>query len=54
MTDRDKSQSIRIQLTKRVISDGVAKRNGLVILPSKKLVDRFITWTERQGNGWTP
>ena len=41
--DRDKSQSKRIQLTEAVISDGVAKRDGLVILPTKELVDRLIT-----------
>ena len=52
--DRDKSQSKRIQLTEAVISDGVVKRDGLVILPTKELVDRLITWTGRQGDGWTP
>ena len=41
--DRDKSQSKRIQFTEAVISDGVVKRDGLVILPTKELVDRLIT-----------
>ena len=41
--DRDKSQSIQIQLTEAIISDRVAKRDGLIILPTKELVDGLIT-----------
>ena len=52
--DRDKSQSRRIQLTEAVISDKVIKRDGLGTLPTKELVDRHMTWTERQGVRWTP
>ena len=37
-----------------VISDGVIKRDGLDTLPTKELVDGLMTWTERQGDGWTP
>ena len=54
VADRDKSQSRRIQLIETVISDGVAKRDGLVVLPTKELADGLITWTERQGDEWTP
>ena len=32
--ERDKSQSKQIQLTETVINDGVAKRDGLVALPT--------------------
>ena len=53
-TNKDKSQSRRIQLTEAIISDRVDKKDGLVILPTKELVDRLITWRERQGDGWTP
>lgn len=45
--DRDKSQSRQIQITEVVISDEVAKRDNLVILPTKELVDKLITWRER-------
>ena len=37
-----------------VISDRVIKRDGLGTLPTKELVDRLMTWTERQGVRWTP
>ena len=37
-----------------IISDRVNKKDGLVILPTKELVDRLITWRERQGDRWTP
>ena len=40
--DRDKSQSRRIQLMESIISDMVAKRDCLVSLPIKELVDRLI------------
>ena len=52
--ERDKSQSKQIQLTETVINDGVAKRDGLVALPTKELANGLITWTERQGDRWTP
>ena len=52
--DRDKSQNRWIQLTEIVISDGVAKRDGLLVLPTKELADELITWMERQGDKWTP
>ena len=54
VTDGDKSQSRWIQLTEAIISNRVTKRDGLVILPTKELVDGFITWIEWQGDRWTP
>ena len=51
--DRDKPQNRWIQLTETIISDGVAKRDGLFVLSTKELTDGLITWTERQGDGWT-
>ena len=49
--NRDKSQTRQIQLTETIISDRV---DGLDILPTKELVKGLMTWTERQGDGWTP
>ena len=42
-SDRDKSQSRRIQLTKFVISDGVVKREGLDSLTVKELVEGIVS-----------
>lgn len=42
INDKDKSQNRRIQLTELNVSDGVAKRDGLVGLTIKKLA-RLIT-----------
>ena len=36
------------------IGDVDAKRDDLSTLPTKELVDWLMTWTERQGDGWTP
>ena len=49
-----KSLSRWTKITRANISDGVAKRDGLVVLPTKELVDELITWMERQGDGWSP
>jgi len=49
-----KSLSKQTKITVANISDGVAKRDDLSILPTKELVDGIMTWTERQGDGWIP
>ena len=48
VNDRDKSQGRRIQSTKLVISDGVAKRDGLDSPTVKELVEGIMSQTERQ------
>ena len=51
---RIKSLSRWTKITGVGSSDGVAKRYGLNTLPTKELVDGLMTWTKRQGDGWTP
>ena len=48
VTDKDKSQSKRIQSTELVISDRVAKRDRLDGLTIKELEEGIVSWTERQ------
>ena len=52
LTNKDKTQGRRIQSTMLVISDGVAKRDGLGGLTIKELVKGIVSQTERQKDGW--
>ena len=49
--DRNKPQGRRIQSTKLVISDGVAKKDGLDSLTVKELVEGIMSRIERQRDG---
>ena len=49
--DRDKSEGKRIQSTELVISDGIAKRDGLDGLTVSELVEGIVFRTERQRDG---
>ena len=51
--DRDKSQGKRIQSTELVISDSIAKRDGLDGLTVNKLVEGIVSRTKRQRDGRT-